>query len=188
MRMTSLATLHSSMLNAGIDIQKFPFKTGAASFECLFSARGNTLELSLTSRGKDPRFFLFPVLLPSYDIKIYFGDKLDEFISVLKSHGMSGRGFKPSEMFTTLNEVIPAVAKPANIPSPEDIVNLRHDLEFRELPYFDAWIFWKQREGPSSENLKKTLLVLGKEAADYSTRMFASSRWSATPTGRLWKK
>lgn len=185
MRMTALEILHRSMLNTGIDIQKFPFKTGAASFECLFSARGNTLELSLTSRGENPKFFLFPVS-PSYDIHAYLGDKLNEFISVLKTHGMSGAGFKPSDMFSALNSVIPTVSKPTNVPSPEDIVRLRHDVEFRDLPYFDTWIYWKQREGPSSENLKKTSLVLGNEAADYSIRMTASSKWSATPTGRSW--
>lgn len=185
MRMTALESLHRSMLNAGIDIQKFPFKTGAAPFECLFSSRGNTLELSLTSRGENPKFFLFPVS-PSYDVQAYLGDKLNEFISVLKTHGMSGAGFKPSDMFFTLNSVIPTVAKPANVPSPEDIVRLRHDVEFRDLPHFDTWIYWKQREGPSSDNLKKTSLVLGNEAAAYSLRMTASSKWSATQTGRSW--
>jgi hypothetical protein len=187
MRMTTLATLHRSMLNSDIDIQKFPFKTGAASFECLFSARGNILELSLTSRGENPKFFIFPVS-PSYDIQAYLGDKLDEFISVLKTHGMSGAGFKPSEMFSSLDAAIPTVAKPVQVPSPEEIVRLRHDLEFRELPYFDTWIYWKQREGPSSENQKKTLLVLGSAAAGYSSRMTASSKWSANPTGRSWKQ
>lgn len=186
MRMTALETLHKSMLNNGINIQKFPFRTGAATFECLFSTRGNALELSLTSRGEDPKFFLFPVS-PSYDIQAYLGDKLREFILVLKTHGMSGVGFKPSEMFSALNVAIPIVAKFVNIPLPEDVVRLRHDLEFRELPYFDTWIYWKQKDGPSSSNLKKTLLVFGSEAADYSLRMTASSKWSATPTGRSWK-
>lgn len=187
MRMTALASLHQSMLNSGIDIQKFPFKTGAASFECLFSTRGNRMELSLTSRGENPKFFLFPVSR-TYDIQAYLGDKLNEFVSVLKTHGMSGSGFKPSEMFAALNATIPTVAKPSQIPSPEDIVRLRHDLEFRDLPYFDTWIYWKQREGPTSENLNKTTQVLGNEAAAYSLRMTASSKWSASPTGRSWQQ
>jgi hypothetical protein len=186
MRMIALETLHKSMMDSGIDLQKFPFKTGAATFECLFSTRGNLLELSLTSRGENPKFFLFPVS-PSYDIKAYLGDKLGEFISVLKTHGMSGEGFKPREMFSALNVAIPTDAKATNIPSPEDVVRLRHDLEYRNLPYFDTWIYWKQREGPTSSNLKKTLLVFGSGAADYSVRMTASSKWSATPTGRSWK-
>jgi len=184
--MTSLVALHQSMTTNGIDIQKFPFRTGAANFECLFSTRGNVLELSLTSRGKDPKFFLFSVS-PSYEINVYLGDKLGEFISVLKTHGMSGIGFKPSEMFSELNSVIPSVANSTTIPSPEDIVRLRHDLEFRDLPFFDTWIYWKEREGPKAENLKKTLLVLGNDAAEYSLRMTASSRWSATPTGKSWR-
>lgn len=186
MRMTALTSLHQSMLNSGIDIQKFPFKTGAASFECLFSTRGAGMELSLTSRGANPKFFLFSVS-PTYDIQAYLGDKLDEFISVLKTHGMSGFGFKPSEMFAALNATIPTVATLPQVPSPEDIVRLRHDLEFRELPYFDTWIYWKQREGPTPENLNKTMHVFGYEAATYSLRMTASSKWSATPTGRSWK-
>ncbi|MDE2260741.1 MAG: hypothetical protein KGK17_10520, partial [Betaproteobacteria bacterium] len=82
--MTALATLHESMMNNGIEIQKFLFRTGAATFECLFSSRGNSLELSLTSRGENPKFFLFPVS-PSYDIQAYLGDKLGEFIAVLKT-------------------------------------------------------------------------------------------------------
>jgi hypothetical protein len=186
MRMTGLATLHNSMMSSGIDIQKFLFETGAATFECLFSARGGTLELSLTSRGKDPKFFLFPVS-SSYDMQAYLGDKLGEFISVLKTNGMSGVAFKPSEMFSALNAAIPKNAENSNVPSADDVIRLRHDLEFRDLPYFDTWIYWKQREGPQPPNLKKTLLVLGSVAADYSFRMTASSKWSATPTGRTWK-
>lgn len=187
MRMSGLVSLRNSMLNTGIDIQKFTFNTGAASFDCLFSTRGNKLELSLTSRGENPKFFLFPVT-PLYDIQAYLGDKLNQFIAVLKTHGMSCSGFKPSEMFSALNSVIPTVAKPGQVPSPEEIVRLRHDLEFRDLPYFDTWIYWKQREGPSPLNLKKTLVVFGNEAADYSTRMSASSKWSANPTGNSWER
>lgn len=187
MQMTSLKTLHQSMKNNNIDIQKFLFRTGAATFECLFSTRGNVIELSLTSRGANPKFFLFPVS-SSYEIQAYLGDKLGQFISVLKTHGMSGVGFKPSEMFSALNAAIPSVANPASIPSPEDIVQLRHDLEFNSLPYFDTWIYWKKNEGPKPPNLKKTLLALGEEAAEYSLRMSASSKWSATPTPRSWKK
>lgn len=188
MRMATLATLHSDMLIKGIDIQKFPFKTGAAAFECLFSARGKPFELSLTSRGENPKFFIFEVSA-TYDVLPYFhGDKLSEFISVLRTHGMSGKGFRPSELFSALNLAIPTAAKSSMVPSSEEVAKLRLDLEKHHCPYFETWVYWEKKEGPTPENLQKTRLVLGCEAADYSLRMTASSKWSPTTTGRSWKE
>lgn len=39
MEMTSLRQLHRSMIAIGSDMQQFLVRTGAASFDCLFSTR-----------------------------------------------------------------------------------------------------------------------------------------------------
>lgn len=52
MDMTSLRQLHRSMIAIGSDMQQFLVRTGAASFDCLFSTRDTPFVLTLTARGK----------------------------------------------------------------------------------------------------------------------------------------
>lgn len=188
MKMESLKTLHQSMLSLGLDMQHFQVTAGAAHFDCLFSTREEHFILSLTSRGENPKFFKFDVSR-GYWIKDYFGDMYRGLLAVLKTDGKSGEKLIPSIFLAQLDQKIPRVAKGANVPSAGEVVRLRHDLEERDRPYFDTWIYWDKEKGkssPSKENRNKTLLIMGIEAHQYSVTMNASSRWSATPTGRTW--
>jgi len=171
-----------------IDMQQFKITVGVASFDCLFSVRETPFILSLTSRGINPKFFVFEVH-KGYWIKEYFGKMYSELLSVLKIDGRSGKKLIPKDFLSDIDRSIPTIASPKRIPSSEMILSLRHDLEERDKPYFDAWIYWDKASGrsPSKDNLKKTKLLLGIEAYNYSKKMNASSRWSATPTGKSWK-
>lgn len=185
MRMNGLARLAQSMSALGIDIQQFPFTNGAASFDCLFSMRAGN-ELSLTSRGEDPRFFLFPIT-DDFQLSTYLSsDRFAALMSVLRTHEMSTQGFSTTRFFQALDMSVPHEAKPERVPSAVQILTLRHDLEERDRPYFDTWIYWKNR-GPKKENLKKTLDILGPEAYAFSLKNRASSKWSATDLGRSWR-
>lgn len=186
MRFESLARLHRSMRSINVDIQQFGVRLGAASFDCLFSTRESPYILSLTSRGDKPKFFKFEVK-HGYCIADYLGDKYQDLLSVLRTDGRSGEKLTPKTFFSELDSLIPAVAQPSHVPSPEEILRLRHDLEEREKPYFDAWIYWVIRDGPGPDNLKKTLLLLGADAHKYSLEMRASSRWCTTKRNRTWK-
>nr|WP_282705704.1 hypothetical protein [Pseudomonas syringae] len=73
MEMTSLRLLHRSMLSIGSDMQQFLVRSGAASFDCLFSTRDTPFVLTLTARGKVRGFFRFDVL-SGYRIRDYFGE------------------------------------------------------------------------------------------------------------------
>lgn len=184
MHMKGLERLAKSMQALGVDMQQFPFKNGAASFDCLFSMRGD-YELSLTSRGANPKFFLFPIS-DSFQLSSYLSAKtLDELLGVLKDHGLSTQGFSTSRFFQALDSVVPHQAQAARVPTAQAILGLRHDLEERDRPFFDAWIYWTDR-GPSRENLEKTMKILGPEAHTFSIKNRASSRWSATDLGRTW--
>lgn len=188
MKMESLRQLHQSMRALGLDMQQFQVRTGAADFDCLFSTRGAPFVLALTSRGLNPRFFRFDVT-EGYWIGEYFGDLYGPLVDVLSKDGASGQRLIPRDFLAQLDGAIPRQAKPGRVPQPHVIVQLRADLEEVDRPYFDTWIYWDapSKRSPSHENMRKTLEALGPEALEYSEHMNASSKWSATPTGRTWK-
>lgn len=188
MEMTSLRLLHRSMLLIGSDMQQFLIRSGAASFDCLFSTRDTPFVLTLTARGKARGFFRFDVL-SGYRIRDYFGDMYGDLVEILKEDGTSGKRLIPKEFLAELNDAIPTEAAKERHPTPSEIVRLRPDIiEEREKPYFNCWTYWTQGQKPSAENQHKTLLMLGPEALRHSQRESASSRWSSTETGGSWTK
>nr|WP_288500597.1 DUF6037 family protein [uncultured Pseudomonas sp.] len=189
MEMTSLRLLHQSMRIIGSDMQQFQVTQGAAGFDCLFSTRDKPFVLALTSRGENPKFFRFSVE-PGYRVKSYLGSMYSDLLAVLRIDGASGQRLEPGPFLAQLNAAIPHQASANRNPAPTEIIRLRPDIdEDRERPHFDTWIYWdpKGDRGPSEKNLHKTLLLLGREAADYSKEMNASSKWSASDTGRTWQ-
>jgi len=189
MKMTSLHELHKSMISIGSDMQQFQVSSGAVSFDCLFSTRDKpNFTLSLTSRGLNPKFFLFQVK-PGYWIDPYFKEFYSELANLLNTGAGSGNKLMPKEFLERLNSEIPQSASADRNPKPSEIIRLRPDItEDRDRPYFDTWIYWTKEsgKGPTVENKIKTQLVLGTDAFDYSVRMNASSRWSSTDHGRSW--
>jgi hypothetical protein len=183
--MKGLETLGRSMLELDVDIQRFNFASGAASFDCLFSMRGK-YQLSLTSRGLKPKFFLFEVK-SNFHMLAYFTDGKKDILDVLRTHGISKSGFKAAEFFAALDKSVPSQASSKWVPTGQEIIQLRHDLEERDKPYFDTWIPWGEGRSPSDDNKNKTSLLLGVEAAQYSKDMNASSKWSATDLKRKWR-
>ena len=190
MEMTSLRELHRNMISIRADLQQFQVRLGAASFDCLFSVRETPFILALTSRGEFPKFFKFEVKT-GYSITAFFDRSLYyELLGVLKTGAETGIKLEPKRFLDQLNTSLPTTAKPDRIPTPKRIIQLRPDIvDEREKPYFDTWIYWKSedRKGPTKENLHKTLLILGKEAHQYSLEMCASSRWSSVDLERDWK-
>ncbi|MDD1795112.1 DUF6037 family protein [Enterovibrio sp. ZSDZ42] len=186
--MTNLKALHQSMLRIKTDMQQFQVKTGSASFDCLFSTRDAPFVLTLTSRGASPKFFRFDVV-GGYKIKPYFGEDYSELAALLNSGANTGQKLIPRNFLEQLNSAIPSKANEKNVPPPQEIIRLRPDItEQRDRPYFDTWMYWTQESGrhPSTENLEKTKLVLGRDAWEYSKEMNASSKWSAKELGRNW--
>ena len=186
-KMHSLKALHRSMKAAKVELQKFTVKTGAAEFDCLFSVRDIPYSLALTSRGANPKFFLFEVL-PGYRINGYLGEKYGDLLAVLRLDGRSGVRLNPSKWLAELDQEMPTQATSQRVPKPEEIVRLRQDIEEVDRPFFDTWINHPKGRGPTSKNLDKTLLLLGREARDYSKKNRVSSRWSASETGRIWSR
>lgn len=188
MEMTSLRQLHRCMITIGSDMQQFVVRTGAASFDCLFSTRDTPFVLTLTARGKARGFFRFDVHA-GYRIRDYLGDMYGDLLEVLKEDGSSGHRLIPKEFLAQLNDAIPTQATEKAHPKPADIVRLRPDIvEDREKPYFNCWLYWTQGQKPSAENQHKTLLLLGPDALRHSLERSASSRWSSTETGGSWTK
>ena len=188
MEMTSLRLLHRSMISIGSDMQQFLVRTGAASFDCLFSTRDTPFVLTLTARGRARGFFRFDVLA-GYRIRDFLGDMYGDLVEVLKEDGSSGKRLKPKEFLAELNDASPTQATVKANPKPSEIVRLRPDIiEDREKPYFNCWSYWTQGQKPSAENQHKTRLLLGPDALRHSQERSASSRWSSTETGGSWTK
>lgn len=189
MHMTALRALHRSMIAIGTDMQQFRINAGAASFDCLFSTRDEPFVLALTSRGNTPKFFRFDVR-EGYRIRAYFADMYGDLLDVLRGDGNNGEPLIPAVFLRQLNDAIPHEAALRANPTPPEIVRLRPDIdEDRDRPYFDTWLRWDPNgpRRPSEENMRKTLLLLGRDALNFSIQMNASSRWSATDTGRNWR-
>ncbi len=185
MELLGLRNLHKLMKQEGIQHQKFRIKTGAVSFECLFSAP--PFELSLTSQNTQrPEFFLFNIL-KGYRINTYLNvADFERLIALLKTHGQSYNKLSTKEWFSDIASQIPTTL--SKEPDRLEICKMRADLEHRECPYFDTWIPWKVR-GPTKQNLQKTLIMLGQEAHDYSFRNRLSSKWSTEDLKRSdWRK
>lgn len=189
MKMTSLEQLHQSMRRIGSEIQQFQLSSGAVSFDCLFSTRDMpNYTLSLTSRGSNPKFFLFQVER-GYWIRPYFEGFYSELAALLNTGANSGNPLMPKDFLESINSKIPTQASKNRNPSAAEIIRLRPDVtEDRDRPFFDTWIPWSKESGrgPSPENRHKTRLVLGLNALEYSIRNNASSKWSAVDLGRNW--
>ena len=189
MHMTALQELHKSMKSIGSDMQQFQVTLGAAEFDCLFSTREAPFVLALTSRGLNPRFFKFDVIT-GYWIRPHFGDLYGQMVEVLRSGANTGVKLKPSVFFEQLNGLIPDTARADRNPSTAEIVRLRADItEDRDKPYFDTWIYWKDKrykDAPSSENKAKTAALIGPDALKYSLSLKASSKWSSVDLGNDW--
>jgi hypothetical protein len=187
MKIESLMYLHRSMMAEKVDIQQFTVKMGIANFDCLFSTREKPFVLTLTSKGTKPKFFKLDVN-PGYSIDTYLGDKYNDLKDVLKIDGRSGNQLKTTDFFMEFSKLIPLKAKKGSVPNSAEIARLRHDMEERDKPYFERWMYWSKESGRSysSKNFQKTLLIHGIEAAEYSKSMNASSAWSPNPTGKTW--
>lgn len=190
MKMTALQLLHRSMWAIDSEMQQFQVRIGAISFDCLFSTRDTpNYTLALTSRGLNPKFFLFQVQ-QGYWIAPYFGDMYGELVNLLSTGANTGNKLIPKDFLNDLNNGIPVNASLQQNPTPNEVVRLRPDIiEDRDRPYFDTWIYWTQTsgKGPTADNLYKTRMLLGNNALVYSQHMNASSRWSATDLSRNWE-
>lgn len=191
MKMTSLEELHKSMLSIRADIQQFQIDHSGVSFDCLFSTRSRPyFTLTMTSRGKDPKFFRFEVR-PGYWIKEFFEDKYGDLCKLFRTSVSSTNPLIPKEFLEQINQKIPVKASVRNVPPPHVVMELMQDItEHRDRPYFDTWIYWSAESGrgPTTENLHKTLQLLGRDAHSYSVDMKASSKWSAVDLGNDWEQ
>lgn len=187
MKLESLEQLHRSMIAQHLDIQQFTLKNGIATFDCLFSTREIPFILTLTSRGSSPKFFKFDIQ-KGYFVTDYLGELYQDLVSVLRIDGRSGRPLIPKDFFAQLDQLIPRTAHPSRVPDYSTIIKLRHDIEERDKPYFDKWMYWSSasRRSPREKNLKKTL-IMGSDAHAYSLKYNASSAWTPIPNTKQWK-
>lgn len=184
MIMTHLSDLHKSMTQSTVDLQRFTVRTGAVEFECIFSVRENPFILALTSRTDEPEFFKFEGDR-NYKIDTFLGDGYRRLLRVLRIDGRSGQALSTNGFFAQLNEAIPTAAERTNVPTSEEVIRLRQDLEDRERPYFDRWE--RRGRGPTQKNRQKTLMILDPDALAFSVRENVSSIWSASPTNASWR-
>lgn len=190
MQLESLKELYKSMKAQSLDVQKFMLKLNVVTFDCLFSTRELPFVLTLTSRGRGPKFLKFEVQ-NSFVVADYMdGVAYRDLAIVLKIDGRSGKPLVPKDFFAQIDSMIPRTASINWVPSCGEIIRLRHDItEDRDKPYFDGWIYWSEesKKSPTQENRKKTYILLGLEAYNHSKQYNASSSWTAEPRAKNWK-
>lgn len=188
MTLANLHRLHASMVNLGVTNQQFSYNIRTVSFDCLFSIGQAPFLLCLTARGNRPAFFKFAIGDDFQAPKSFEGDDYRTLGALLRTNGTSGNKLIPSEFFAEFDAATPIEASRRNVPRPSELLRLRSDItEHRDRPYFDTWIYWTgETNGPTRENKAKTLALLGEEALQHSETFKASTRWSATNTGREW--
>lgn len=192
MRLNSLAKLYYSMKEQGLDLQHFPLRLNQlVTCDCLFSIREVPFVLSLTSIGKDPKFVKFEIERGFQPPQYLDGTTYRNLISMLKTDGSSKVSLVLKEFFGELDSKIPGIAYPNKVPSPREIIRMRHDItEERGKVYFYGWIRWSKesKKSPSYKNLIKTLLLLGPDAYRLSKEYNMSSSWTAEPRDKCWQE
>lgn len=191
MHMSSLVELHRSMRAMGVVLQRFEVQTGATVFECLFSVCDDPFRLALTSRGADPRFILLNVERGYRIADLLEGDNFRALCAALRVHGLNGERISTTAWLRQLNDAIPKVARPENLPQRADIARLRRDLEEGDRLSFLSWRqhpLTGRTSGPSLRNLEKTSLLLGPEARAFAGRHRLSSCWTIGEADDDWRR
>lgn len=180
MKMDGLERLHQSMKAAGISNAKFVVQNGRVKFYCIFSVGLYPYEFALMHTGANPLFLLKEVDR-QYEITPFFGDAYGELAKLLNEGAQSGNPLKPKEFFAEINNSLPKEITRADEAMPADLLRARPDIEDADKVYFSHYMHNPIGKGPSEGNLKKTLLLLGGEAREYSIRHRASSVWTDDP-------
>lgn len=189
MKLTSLEELYKSMKAQSLEMQQFPLKLAMVTFDCLFSTREAPFILTLTSQGSASKFFKFEVHR-GFVVADYLGDMYYDLVTILRVDGNTGKPLIPKNFFAELDSLIPRSGSIHRVPSCKEIIKLRPDItEDRNKSNFDGWIYWSEesKKSPTQENLKKTLILLGREAYKHSKQHNASSSWTAEPRAKNWK-
>lgn len=177
-KLDGLRLLHSRM--RGLNLQKviFPYRVNNALFTVMFSTIGKPFELALTANADN--LFILREVLPGYRVSTSLENETYlTLANLLRTHGRSGNKLIPANFLGELNEYLARAGFQVREPSPVEILQVRHDLPERELPYFWHWIDQDVRHrGVSQKNLAKTRLILGTEAEAFSQRNNLSSRWT----------
>jgi len=181
MKLESLEVLYKSMKAQSLEMQQFSIKINLVTFDCLFSTREVPFILTLTSQGSDSKFFKFEIHR-GFVVENYLDGVYSDLVSILRVDGNTGKPLIPKDFFAELDSLIPRVAKIYRVPSCNEIIKLRPDIiEDRNKSNFDGWIYWTEasKKSPTKENLKKTLILLGRDAYSHSKQYNASSSWTA---------
>lgn len=146
-----------------------------------FSINENPFTLALTTQNDEPEFFLFRIH-QNFELSGSLGNDTYKRLANVLNQGQGFNRLVPAEFFTNLNNQTPTAlgARPNNA----QILAIRQDItEQRDRPYFNTWHHHTVRN-VTTENLAKTLALLGREAHEYSMERNASSVWSAVPIER----
>lgn len=170
-----LRHLHKLMQNANRQITIFPYNIRQVQFTVLFAAIAPPYELSLTARGDN--FFLLYHVNQQYEVNPAIEDEYTykTLADMLKLYGSSNHILKPFQFLLELDKHMKQIPSVTREPSLTEVLQSRPDLPERDRPYF--WR-WHPSKKVSPENLAKTRLLLGENAAQHSLLATVSSQWT----------
>lgn len=173
-----LRRLHHLLREANRTVALFPYNVRQVKFTVLFSAIALPYELSLTARGDN--IFLLYYVNEKYEVDpaIKNGETYKALADLLKLNGNSENILKPFHFLLELDKYMKQYEYVSREPSPMEILQARPDLPERDRPYFWRWHPNERQGKVSKENLAKTRLLLGENAAQHSLRANVSTQWT----------
>lgn len=173
-----LRRLHKLLREANRTVTIFPYNVRQVKFTVLFSALALPYELSLTARGDN--FFLLYHINEQYEVDPTIKDieTYKALANLLKLNGSSDHILKPFQFLLDLDKYMKQIESVTREPSPAEILQARPDLPERDRPYFWRWHPNERQGKVSKDNLAKTRLILGENAAQHSLRANVSSQWT----------
>lgn len=180
MQLTGLVPLYRSMRQQGMSRVKFRYRLNHLTFECLFFIDTDPFELVMGCLGRN--FAIFKSVLRGFEINPFLGDLYGPLSDALFQNAGTNIKLDPNTFFAEFNRHIPSHTGPDQRPSPTDIGRYYPDLEHADrLYYCGLQDNTESGRQVTTENLAKTLRLLGQQAHEFSLRRNQSTRWTDDP-------
>ncbi|WP_338657032.1 DUF6037 family protein (plasmid) [Sporosarcina psychrophila] len=177
MNLTGLKPLYSSMIQQNIKRTLFRVNLNGAVFELIYFIDSSPHILAIGVRNTEVYFQI--EVKSGFVINPYLGKNYGLIYKILGLSPNGSTSFGPKKFFDEINQGIPPITGPKNVPKPSDVAPYRTNVEESKKIYFYGWNDNDIRNNRvSPENLEKTRLWLGEEAYEMCKAYNISSRWT----------
>ena len=181
-RLGGLEKLARSMGQLKTERQVFRFRNGKGYFAVIFVIDTNPWKLVITPRGAMRPFSIVKDVHPGYRIEARIGEHYGDLCEYLELTYDPANPFGAIKFWRSLDAQIPAQASLSKRPHPEQVAPAFRGVEEKERPYFYCYRGQPEGSGPTTENLNKTKLLLGRDVYEICKNHRCSSVWTDDPS------